>query len=202
MNLSGASLNDERFIADLMAILAAHPQAARKLCFEITETVALYDLRHTRRIVERIRSFGSMTALDDFGAGYTSFSYLKQLPADILKIDGSYVKNLDTQPADQSIVRAITELGHQLGVRIVAEWVENAETVELLAELGVDFAQGWALARPLQPAQLVHATDGARLIENAEVQRLLGLDRADAGRKAPRSFMADRLVDSGVALNT
>lgn len=202
VNLSGASLNDERFIADLMAMLAAHPQAARKLCFEITETVALYDLRHTRRIVERIRSFGAMTALDDFGAGYTSFSYLKQLPADILKIDGSYVKNLDTQPADQSIVRAIAGLGHQLGVRIVAEWVENAGTVELLAELGVDFAQGWALARPLQPAQLVQATDASRFIENADVRRLLGLDPAGAGRNAPRSARADRLVaPPDIALN-
>ncbi|MEK9719992.1 MAG: EAL domain-containing protein, partial [Quisquiliibacterium sp.] len=91
LNLSGASLNDARFIDDAFAMIAEHPHAVRKICFEITESIALHDVDSTRRFVERVRAFGSQVALDDFGAGYTSFNYLKEIPANYIKIDGSFV---------------------------------------------------------------------------------------------------------------
>jgi EAL domain-containing protein (putative c-di-GMP-specific phosphodiesterase class I) len=91
MNLSGASLNDEKFIQDAKALLAQNAHVAGRLCIEITESVALHDLGNTRRFIDQVRSYGVKVGLDDFGAGYTSFSYLKDLPADVLKIDGSFI---------------------------------------------------------------------------------------------------------------
>jgi EAL domain-containing protein (putative c-di-GMP-specific phosphodiesterase class I) len=110
MNLSGASLNDEKFMQDVFAMLAANIDIARHLCIEITESVALHDLNNTRQFIDKVRSFGAKVALDDFGAGYTSFSYLKELPADLLKIDGSFIVNMNNHPANVAIVEAIVNL--------------------------------------------------------------------------------------------
>ncbi|MEO7941075.1 MAG: EAL domain-containing protein, partial [Burkholderiaceae bacterium] len=104
MNLSGASLNDEKFLQDVFAMLAAHADIARHLCIEITESVALHDLNNTRQFIDRVRTYGAKVALDDFGAGYTSFSYLKELPADLLKIDGNFIVNMNRHPANVAIV--------------------------------------------------------------------------------------------------
>ncbi|MCC6954584.1 MAG: EAL domain-containing protein, partial [Deltaproteobacteria bacterium] len=114
LNISGASLNDERFIEDVRAIVREHPQSAPKLCFEITESVALYDLNGTRRFVDMIKAFGAMIALDDFGAGYTSFSYLKELRGDIVKIDGGFIRDINSNPANYAITRAIIDVSHEL----------------------------------------------------------------------------------------
>ncbi|HRK57058.1 MAG TPA: EAL domain-containing protein, partial [Burkholderiaceae bacterium] len=105
MNLSGVSLNDERFIADAMDMLADFPLASRMLCLEITESVALRDLNNTRRWIEQLRGHGVKIALDDFGAGYSSFTYLRDLPADSLKIDGAFIKTINHHPANQAIVQ-------------------------------------------------------------------------------------------------
>jgi len=144
MNLSGASLNDERFIDDAFAMLSQHSRAAQRLCVEITESVALHDLENTRRFIDKVRGFGAKIALDDFGAGYTSFSYLKELRADTLKIDGSFVQGVNAHPANRAIVEAIVELARNLGMKSVAEWAENLEIIEVLAEIGVDYVQGFA----------------------------------------------------------
>jgi diguanylate cyclase (GGDEF)-like protein len=169
MNLSGASLNDERFIQDAFSMLAQHGRAACKLCIEITESVALHDLDNTRRFIDKARDFGAKVALDDFGAGYTSFSYLKELRADTLKIDGSFVLGVNTHPANLAIVEAIVELARNLGMKSVAEWAEDLPTVEALAEVGVDYVQGFVIARPQLPHDILTARSSASFIEDERV---------------------------------
>lgn len=166
LNLSGASLNDEKFVQDAYAMLAAAGDNARLLCFEITEGVALHDLDNTNRFIDNVRGFGAKVALDDFGAGYTSFSYLKQLAADAVKIDGSFVRDVNSHPANLAIVEAIAELSHNLGMKCIAEWAEDWATVEALAEIGVDYVQGFVLARPMAPERLLTARSAAELIED------------------------------------
>jgi diguanylate cyclase (GGDEF)-like protein/PAS domain S-box-containing protein len=177
MNLSGASLNDERFVQDTLEILARHAHVAGRLCMEITESVALHDLDNTRRFIDQVRAFGVKVALDDFGAGYTSFSYLKELPADVLKIDGNFIVNINAHPANVAIVEAIVNLAVNLGMKTIAEWAEDAETVRTLAEIGVDYVQGYAIARSQAPEKLLAASSSASFIkceEVAQVVRMLG----------------------------
>jgi EAL domain-containing protein (putative c-di-GMP-specific phosphodiesterase class I) len=173
MNLSGASLNDERFIADTLEILARHVHVASRLCMEITESVALHDLDNTRRFIDQVRNFGVKVALDDFGAGYTSFSYLKELPADVLKIDGQFVVNINAHPANVAIVEAIVSLAVNLGMKTIAEWAEDAATVQTLAEIGVDYVQGWAVARSQPPERLLTAASSASFIQDPELLEML-----------------------------
>ena len=169
MNLSGASLNDERFIHDAFSMLAQHGRAVGKLCIEITESVALHDLDNTRRFIDKVRDFGAKVALDDFGAGYTSFSYLKELRADTLKIDGSFVLGVNSHPANLAIVEAIVELARNLGMKSVAEWAEDLATLESLAEVGVDYVQGFVIARPQLPDRILGAKSAASFIEDEKV---------------------------------
>ena len=189
LNLSGASLNDEQFLQDVDAMLAQNTDLAGLLCFEITESVALHDLENTRRFIDRVRGYGARVALDDFGAGYTSFSYLKELPADLLKIDGSFVVNMNRHAADAAIVEAVMNLGRQLGMKIVAEWAEDLDTVRRLAELGVDYVQGYAIARPQAPEALLAAASSASFIQDEEtaryVRRLGGVDDTASRRARP-----------------
>ena len=166
MNLSGASLNDERFIQDAFSMLAQHGRAVGKLCIEITESVALHDLDNTRRFIDKVRDFGAKVALDDFGAGYTSFSYLKELRADTLKIDGNFILGVNMHPANLAIVEAIVELARNLGMKSVAEWTEDLATVEALAEVGVDYVQGFVIARPQLPERILNARSSASFIED------------------------------------
>lgn len=173
MNLSGASLNDERFVADTLDILSRHVHVASRLCMEITESVALHDLDNTRRFIDQVRNFGVKVALDDFGAGYTSFSYLKELPADVLKIDGNFIVNINAHPANVAIVEAIVSLAVNLGMKTIAEWAEDAATVQTLAEIGVDYVQGWAVARSLAPERMLTATSAASFIQNQELLDML-----------------------------
>ena len=169
MNLSGASLNDERFIQDAFSMLAQYGRAVGKLCIEITESVALHDLENTRRFIDKVRDFGAKIALDDFGAGYTSFSYLKELRADTLKIDGNFVRGVNTHPANLAIVEAIVELARNLGMISVAEWAEDLAIIEALAGIGVDYVQGFGIARPQLPINILGATSSASFIEDEKV---------------------------------
>lgn len=148
VNLGGPSLNDERFVRDAVAMLAAHPTLAPRLCLEITEAVAVHDLRGARRFIDAFLDTGVAIALDDFGAGFTSFAYLKHLPASLLKIDGQFVVGLEHDRRQRGIVRAIVALAHELGMRCVAEWVEDAATLQALRALQVDYAQGFLFERP------------------------------------------------------
>jgi len=173
LNLSGASLNDERFLHDTIALIRTHPAATKKICFEITESVALYDLNTTRRFVDRVKSFGAMVALDDFGAGYTSFSYLKELPGDLVKIDGNFIRDVNLDPANFAITRAVVDLAHELGMGCVAEWAENAEIVRSLIRLQVDYAQGYGICRPLDREGILSVSNGASLIRDHETAELI-----------------------------
>jgi diguanylate cyclase (GGDEF)-like protein len=160
VNLSGASLNDLRFAEDALAIIKEHRQLASKICFEVTESVALFDLKATLRFVEQTKSFGCKLALDDFGAGYTSFKYLKDIPSDILKIDGSYVRGINKSVANHAIVKAITDLTHEMGMKCVAEWIEDIPTIRTLQRLGMDYGQGFGMSRPMPMDDITAATSG------------------------------------------
>lgn len=173
VNLSGGSLNDEKFIRDAFAMVAEAGNIASMLCFEITESVALHDLGNTNRFIDTVRSYGAKVALDDFGAGYTSFSYLKELAAEAVKIDGAFVRDVNSHPANLAIVEAIAELSHNLGMKTIAEWAEDAATVAVLKEVGVDYVQGYAVARPMSPERILSADSCAALIEDPQVARLV-----------------------------
>ncbi|WP_371868437.1 putative bifunctional diguanylate cyclase/phosphodiesterase [Telluria aromaticivorans] len=180
MNLSGASLNDERFVQDTFDILGRYVHVASRLCLEITESVALHDLDNTRRFIDQVRSFGVKVALDDFGAGYTSFSYLKELPADVLKIDGNFIVNINAHPANVAIVEAIVSLAVNLGMKTIAEWAEDAATVQTLSEIGVDYVQGWAVARSLPPERMLEARSSADFITDPELLDVLKVINAQS----------------------
>jgi diguanylate cyclase (GGDEF)-like protein/PAS domain S-box-containing protein len=148
VNLSAASLEDEGLVDYIVGLVGRHGVEPRRLCFEITETEAVRNLTRAVRFIERLRTFGCCVALDDFGAGMSSFGYLKNLPVDTIKIDGSFIRDLDNDPMSRSIVDAITEIGHQRGMEVVAEWVDSERIIEVLRMLGVDYGQGHALHRP------------------------------------------------------
>jgi EAL domain-containing protein (putative c-di-GMP-specific phosphodiesterase class I) len=171
VNLNGTSLNDDRFVQDAFALLERHPDAARRLCLEVTESVALHDLGNTRQFIDRVRGMGAKVALDDFGAGYTSFSYLKDLPADIIKIDGSFVVDMVQHPANIAIVEAMVNLAHNLGMKLIAEWAEDCDTVQALVEIGVDYVQGFAISRARPPEQILAARSAAEFIADESVAR-------------------------------
>ena len=166
MNFSGASLNDEEFLSGVYGMLEKNMHLMRYLCLEITESVALHDLDNTRRFVNKVRGYGAKVALDDFGAGYTSFSYLKEFKADLLKIDGKFIVDMNQHPANIAIVEAIVSLAKNLGMKVIAEWAEDNATVETLTEIGVDYVQGYAVARPQQPDKLLSAVSSASFIED------------------------------------
>lgn len=185
LNLSGASLNDDKFLQDTIALILDHPESAKKVCFEITESVALYDLNTTRRFVDKVKSFGARVALDDFGAGYTSFSYLKELPGDMVKIDGSFIRDVNQNPANFAITRAVVELSHELGMACVAEWAENADIVRSLMRLQVDYGQGYGLSRPLDRERLLAVDNGLALVrDQATIDLLTGKTAATADLRA------------------
>ena len=169
VNISGGSLNDERFVQDIRAMLSDYRQITGQLCLEITEAVALQDLNNTRRFVDELQALGAKVALDDFGAGYTSFAYLKNLTADAVKIDGAFIRDLNRHPANYGIAKGIVDLAHNLGMRSVAEWVEDQATLETLLEIGVDYVQGYAIAKPMAPSAILACRSAADFIQDASI---------------------------------
>ena len=196
MNLSGASLNDERFLQEVYATLERNQHVAGKLCLEITESVALHDLENTRRFVNKVRGYGAKVALDDFGAGYTSFSYLKEFKADLLKIDGSFIVDMNHHPANIAIVEAIMNLARNLGMKVIAEWAEDNATVQTLAEIGVDYVQGFAVARPQHPDKLLSARSSASFIQDKELASFVDLIGGPAPLIAPLDLFSIIRPDS------
>ena len=148
INLSGASLNDASLIEFLLSIQASTGMSWNRVCFEITETVAIRNLPLATKLIKELRNLGCQFALDDFGSGLSSFSYLKNLPVDYLKIDGSFIMDIVSDPIDRAMVEAIREVSRIMGVKTVAEWVENAEVAEALRRIGIDYAQGYFFGRP------------------------------------------------------
>lgn len=148
INLSGASVEDESLADLIIGWLQQYRVAPARVCFEITETVAVRNLSQVVRFMERLRAAGCRIGLDDFGAGMSSFTYLKNLPLDIIKIDGSFVRDMLTDPVSHLMVKAVTDIGHRLGLEVVAEWVTDTETVQALTALGVNRVQGFSLHHP------------------------------------------------------
>lgn len=148
INLSGASLNDDKFLGFLEDALRRSPIPGHLLCFEITETVAVANFGRAREVMQAMKQFGCQFALDDFGSGMSSFSYLKNLPVDYLKIDGALVRNIVEEAADFAMVEAIHRVGSVLGLKTIAEFVESESALQRLREIGVDYGQGNAIHRP------------------------------------------------------
>jgi len=148
INLSGRAFEDATLLPLIKAVLEETGLNPSWLTFEITETAAIANLNAAIRFINDLRDIGCRFALDDFGSGFCSFTYLKHLPVDTLKIDGSFVQSLPNAPVDQAMVKSMNQVAHALGKKTIAESVENIETLELLKELGVDFAQGHYLGKP------------------------------------------------------
>ncbi len=148
INLSGHSLNEEAFLEFINQKLKDSPIPPEKICFEITETVAISNFSRTRDFMKDLKAQGCHFASDDFGSGLSSFGYLKNLPVDFLKIDGAFVKDILDDPLSLALVTSINEIGQVMGIRTIAEYVENEAILEKLRKIGVDYAQGFAIARP------------------------------------------------------
>lgn len=148
INLSGHSLNNEEFLNYIVNKLNEGKVLPSNICFEITETVAISSLSNAIKFMEILKNKGCFFALDDFGSGVSSFGYLKNLPVDFLKIDGMFIRDMINDPIDLEMVRSINEIGHVMGKKTIAEFVENKETLERLKELGVDYAQGYYMGKP------------------------------------------------------
>ncbi len=148
INLSGASIGDERFLEYVREQFAHFAVAPQSICFEITETAAIARLDKAAYFINQLKSLGCLFSLDDFGAGMSSFAYLKHLPVDFLKIDGGFVKDMADDPIDRAMVEAINNVGHVMGKQTIAEFVDSERVIRLLREMGVDFAQGYGVAKP------------------------------------------------------
>lgn len=148
INLSGHSITDDSFLRFLTAQFRHYAVPADRVCFEITETAAVSNLAKAARFIETLRKQGCRFALDDFGSGMSSFAYLKNLPVDFIKIDGAFVRDIMEDEIDFAMVRSINDIGHVMGKKTIAEFVENDEILARLREIGVDFAQGYGIARP------------------------------------------------------
>ncbi|MDH3978901.1 MAG: EAL domain-containing protein [Gammaproteobacteria bacterium] len=155
INLSGQSISDARFLDYLLDLLTESAVPAGKICFEITETAAITNLSEATEFISRLKEIGCSFALDDFGSGLSSFAYLKNLPVDYLKIDGSFVKDIVDDPIDEAMVRSINEIGHVMGKETIAEFVENDQILEKLHDIGVDYAQGFGIDTPKPLDQFV-----------------------------------------------
>ncbi len=149
INLSANSLGEPFLLPFLHAELSNSVLPASRIRLEITETALINNMAAANRLVADMRKAGCTMALDDFGAGLSSFAYLKQFPVDYLKIDGSFIRHLAASAVDREIVSSINDIGHRLGIRTVAESVEDEATLDVLREIGVDYAQGYAIGRPM-----------------------------------------------------
>ncbi|MCR9276840.1 MAG: DUF1631 family protein [Pseudomonadaceae bacterium] len=149
INISGHSINDETFPDFVLDAFARTQAPTGKVCFEITETAAIANLDNAVDFMNRMKIIGCRFSLDDFGTGLSSYSYLRNLPVDYVKIDGVFVKDIDSNPGDYAVVRSINEIGHYMGKRTIAEYVETDSVMNALKEIGVDFAQGFGIEKPI-----------------------------------------------------
>jgi diguanylate cyclase (GGDEF)-like protein/PAS domain S-box-containing protein len=162
INLSGASMSDPSLVDFVRAELKLHRVAPELVCFEITETAAVGNFTVAVQLMNGLRELGCRFALDDFGAGMSSFAYLKRLPVDYIKIDGAFVKDMCKDDVDFAMVEAIHNVAHRMGLRTVAEFVQNDTTIEMLRTLGVDYVQGYGVEKPRPLDDETRSADASR----------------------------------------
>ncbi|MEM9451173.1 MAG: EAL domain-containing protein [Cyanobacteria bacterium P01_E01_bin.6] len=148
INLSGATIGDAQFLGFLKEQFAHYRISPQAIGFEITETVAIANLEQATHFIRELKQLGCHFALDDFGSGMSSFGYLKTLPVDYLKIDGKFIMDIADDPATYAIVESINHVGHVMGLKTIAESVENLALRDQLDMIGVDYVQGYGVARP------------------------------------------------------
>jgi len=148
VNFSGRSFSDETIFEDIKALLSQPEVNPEQIIFEITETAAVSNFSSAQILIEKIKALGCSLALDDFGVGFSSFYYLKYLPVEYVKIDGSFIKQLDTNYEDKVFVKALTDVSQALGKKTIAEFVENEAILSILKEFGIDYAQGYHIGKP------------------------------------------------------
>ncbi len=170
INISGQSLTEDSFIEFVIDQLRQYADIANKICFEITETAAIANLTKAREMIIRLKELGCYFALDDFGSGLSSFAYLKNLPVDSIKIDGMFVKDIPLDPIDHAMVKSINEIAQVMGMQTIAEFVENDSIKDMLSEIGVNYAQGFGIGKPVQLGEILDLTaplDNVIAINNA-----------------------------------
>lgn len=148
INLSGASLSDSKFISALDNLLRERPQLSTHLCFEVTESVAIANIDRTQKLLSVLRQNGCQLALDDFGVGMSSFTYLKRLEVDYVKIDGSFIRDILSDDIDREVVRLMNDFCHTVKIATVAEYVESQAIYDVVKDMGIDFAQGFCISEP------------------------------------------------------
>ncbi|HJV50374.1 MAG TPA: EAL domain-containing protein, partial [Noviherbaspirillum sp.] len=148
INLSGKSIGDPDLLHLIETRIKSLDIDPSRIIFELTETAAFYNLEEVRHFVRRIKSLGCRFALDDFGVGFSSFYYIKELDFDYLKLDGSFIAKLPHSPNDQVFVRAMVEISRVFGMDVIAEWVEDQETADMLHGFGVALGQGYHFGKP------------------------------------------------------
>jgi EAL domain-containing protein (putative c-di-GMP-specific phosphodiesterase class I) len=165
VNLSAKSIGDPDLPEVIASELAAASADGTGLCIEVTETAAIVNVDRAKRFATRVSELGCEFALDDFGAGFASFYYLKHLPFDYLKIDGEFIQGICGSRTDQLVVQSLAEIAHGLGKRTIAEFVADRDALELLRSYGVDYAQGFFVAesKPLAEIDLAQAAEIAPL---------------------------------------
>jgi len=156
INLSGQSIMQEDFLSFVLEQFERTGAPPGKVCFELTETAAVGNLFRATEFMLKCKVMGCRFSLDDFGAGMSSYGYLRRLPVDYLKIDGSFVRNMVHEEGDLAVVRSINEIGHFLGKKTVAEYVHDEKTAELARSIGIDYLQGWGVEKP-KPIEMLAA---------------------------------------------
>jgi len=154
INLSGNSITDDNFMEYLFEQISEYGVGTDKICFEITETGTISNMVKATDFVNEFRNIGCKFAIDDFGTGLASYSYLRELPVDYVKIDGTFIKNIHENPKDYAMTKSINDLAHFLGQETIAEFAENDEVIEKLREIGIDYLQGWGIGRPAPLTEL------------------------------------------------
>ncbi|MEO1924950.1 MAG: EAL domain-containing protein [Gammaproteobacteria bacterium] len=169
INLSGQSLTEPEIMKFIISRLNECEIEGNKICFEITETAAISNLNMATQFISTLKALGCRFALDDFGSGLSSFGYLKNLSVDYLKIDGMFVKDIIDDPIDHAMVKSINEIGYVMGMKTIAEFVENDEIKGMLKEIGVDFAQGYGVGKPQPFKELLIRSNNVIKIKNSSV---------------------------------
>lgn len=154
INLSAQAFKDESLVPVIIENLTQSGVDAKRITFELTESASLFNLQITKDVIQELHQLGCSFSVDDFGSGFSSFAYLKELPADYIKLDGSFIRNMEHDPIDQALVKSMIEVIQAIGKKAIAEYVENEALLKILINMGIDYAQGYHIGRP-QPVELL-----------------------------------------------